>query len=388
MEKYDIIILGGGASGLMCAANIEEGKTVAIIEAGFSLGKKILVTGNGRCNLTNINMSSQYFNNDIDCYLEKFDEKDTIKYFNSIGLDTFIDEQGRVYPFTNYAKSVVDVLTKKILRNNNIKAITGVKVANVDIVDNKYILSDNNKKYMCDKLVVATGNIDNQFATTLGIKVGDKFPSLVALKTKESTKNLEGVRINNVKVSAVCNGKKMSQCGEVMFKDNGLSGIVIFNISTLFARNKSFNGEVIIDLLPNKTDKQAIEMIKARCKIFDKVVDMFDGLFVAPVREEIFKRCKLDEQIQTSKLSDSVISQISKVIHNLGFNVNGHYENFQVISGGIALNELTDNLECKKYNNLYFTGEAIDIDGECGGYNLQWAWTSGIIVGKSISISR
>ena len=153
----------------------------------------------------------------------------------------------------------------------------------------------------------------------------------------------------------------------------------------MFARNKTFKGNISIDLIPLKNEKQTEQMIKDRCNIFDRVSDIFDGLFVSPVREEIFKRCKIDEQLSSQKLSNDKIKLIANTIHNLTYNIVDHYDNFQVISGGIDLNELTDSLESKSYKNLYFVGESINVDGECGGYNLQWAWTSGAIVGKKLS---
>jgi len=385
MINYDVIIIGGGASGLMCASHIGANKTVAIIDAGFSLGKKLLVTGNGRCNLTNIKMDSTFFNTNIDKFLKEFNEKDTIKYFNSIGLDTVVDNEGRVYPFTNYARSVVDVLNKSILNKNNIRSFINEKVKNIELVDNNYIVYGTKLTLNCKQLVIAVGNVENEFLDSFNLKKIERFPSLVALKTDESTKNLDGVRVSNVKITARVNNHTSEEMGELLFKDKGLSGIAIFNISTLFARNKTYKGKVSIDLIPHKNQKQTEQMIKDRCNIFDRVSDIFDGLFVSPVREEIFKRCKIDEQLSSQKLSNDKIKLIANNIHNLTYNIVDHYDNFQVISGGIDLNELTDSLESKNYKNLYFVGESINVDGECGGYNLQWAWTSGAIVGKKLS---
>jgi len=385
MKKYDIVIIGGGASAMMCAAKLNTNKTVAILEAGYSLGKKILVTGNGRCNLTNMVVTADKYNCDISRFLQQHNQNDTLKYFNSIGLETIVDEQGRVYPFTNYARSVIDVLNKQILRKNTIDVFNSVKVETIRYIDNKYIIYDKNNQFESDMLIIATGNINNEFFNDINIKMIERSPSLVALKTLENTKNLEGIRVGNVKITAICGNKKMFQDGEVLFKDKGLSGIAIFNLSTLFARNKKYSGTISIDLLPDKSDKETCEVISNRCKIFDKVVDIFDGLFVPPVREEIFKRCKIDEQMISSKLTTKNISNISKIIHNLEFTICGHYDNNQVISGGVHLSELDDKLQSKKYKNLFVIGEAVNVDGECGGYNLQWAWTSGAIVSNELN---
>lgn len=386
MNQYDVIIIGGGAGGLMCALELGgSGKKVAILEAGYSLGKKILVTGNGRCNLTNKNIDSDYYNHILEGYFSQFNEKDTIKFFNSIGLETFADECGRVYPFTNTAKSVVDVIIKQLGKYKNIEVFTNCKIEKVQFIDNNYVVCDKLNKFVGKNLVIACGNVDNDFLQKLKIKLIERVPSLVALRTVENTKNLDGVRIANVKLTAICNDKKKVDKGEVLFKDGGISGIAVFNLSTLFSRNKSFNGIVIIDLLPNLNLDQTVEIIKSRCQNFVKVGDIFTGLFVDAIRSELFSRCKIDEKLKSNKLSDSAIKRLANEIHNLKFNINGHFDNNQVVSGGIDMNEVNNRLESNRYSGLYFVGEVLDVDGECGGYNLQWAWTSGAIVGKHLN---
>lgn len=385
MKKYDVIIVGGGAGGLMASLQFDKStKKVLLIDAGYSLGKKILVTGNGRCNLTNLNMSSKYFNCNIDKFLSKFNQEKTIKYFNSLGLETLADECGRVYPITNSAKSVVDVLTKKLETISNVEVINNLFVEDVKIVENGYIVSGKNSEFFTKNLIISNGNIDNNFLGKFCTKKIKRNPSLVALTTKESTTNLDGVRINNVSISAECGNIKKAEVGELLFKDKGLSGIAIFNLSTLFARQGKFNGKISINLLPNKTKNELVKMINDRCKIFENVVDIFTGLFVDKIREELFKRLKIDERIKSSKLTKLTIEKLADLIQNLSYEINGYYNNNQVISGGVSLDELTDGLESKTYKGLYFVGEVIDVDGECGGYNLQWAWTSGRIVGNAL----
>ena len=386
MKKYDIVIVGGGASGLMCAMQlVNSNKNVAILEAGYSIGKKILVTGNGKCNLTNKNMDSDYYNRSIEAYLQKFNSIDTIKFFNSIGLETYADESGRVYPFTNSAKSVVDIINKQLSRSKNVDILCNYFVKNIIKSDKGFVVGDDNSEIMCDNLVIACGNIDNRFLKDLKLKCIERTPSLVALKTIESTKNLEGVRINNVKLTANVNGVNKSDMGEVLFKDGGISGVVVFNISTLFAREKNFIGEVVIDLLPHLNKNQTMEVIKSRCEKFDLVGDIFTGLFIDAVKSEIFNRCKVDEKLKTSKLTQLSMEKIAGMVHNFKFTIKGYFDNNQVVSGGVDIDECDFDMESKKTKGLFVIGEACDVDGECGGYNLQWAWTSGAIVGKRLN---
>ena len=385
MKNYDVIIIGGGASGLMTALQFENSKKrVAIFEAGYTLGKKILVTGNGKCNLTNMNVNSSFYNTNIDTYLSKFSVKDTLKFFNEIGLETYADECGRVYPITNSAKSVLDVLTKRVYRLKNVDYMPNFRVDNVKQVGSGFAIYNNEEIYGARNLVICTGNIENPFIKELTNENYTLFPSLVALTTVENTKNLDGVKVSNVKITAECNGKKKSEMGELLFKDKGLSGIAIFNLSTLFARKNNFEGKVVVNLLPGKTPKQIAKIIKSRCAIYDNVIDIFTGMFVDTIREELFRRAKVNEQLKSSRLSKDKIELLSELIHGLVFNINGCYNNNQVMSGGVKLSNLNNTLEHKNIKGLYFTGEAIDVDGECGGYNLQWAWTSGAIVGRSL----
>ena len=385
MNKYDVIIIGGGASGLMASLQFaNSNKKVLMVDAGYSLGKKILVTGNGRCNLTNLNMSSKYFNCNIDKFLSKFNQEKTIKYFNSLGLETLADECGRVYPITNSAKSVVDVLTKKLETISNVEVINNLFIEDIKIAENGYVITGKNNEFFAKNLIISNGNIDNKFLDKIKVEKIEKTPSLVALTTKENTKNLDGVRVNNVEIIAECCGVLKREVGELLFKDKGLSGIAIFNVSTLFARSKKFMGKIYVNLLPNKEHNEVVKLINDRCKLFKNVVDIFTGLFVDKIREELFKRLKINEQIKSEKLTKTTIEKLANLIQNLDFEVNGYYSNNQVISGGIDITKLTDNLESKKHKGLYFAGETINVDGECGGYNLQWAWISGYIVGNAL----
>ena len=382
MKNYDVIIIGGGASGCMAALTAKN-NNIAIIDSGKSLAKKIMVTGNGRCNITNTNMESSYFNQNIDQYLQKFDEKQTLEFFESIGLETYSDSEGRVYPLSNSAKSVVDVIVSKL--NNKVESILEQKVIEIKKVDEGFFVTTDKDSYSCQKLVVAAGgNILINVANKWAIDPKPFIPSLTALKCSD-VKDLNGVRVSDVKVTVTNSlGESKSEEGEILFKDSGVSGIVVFNLSTMFARSGSYKGSVSVDLLPKLTIDELCKKLENRKSLNVRLTKFFVGMFVNSLANEIFRQSKIDTNIKSSKLTDEQILILAKTIKNLTYKVVGNYDNNQVYSGGVRLSSLDENLMCKQVPNLYFAGEICNVDGVCGGYNLQWAWTSGKIVGDDL----
>lgn len=390
MQKYNVIIVGGGASGVMTALTCgEKIKRVAIIDSGSFVGKKLLSTGNGRCNLTNLNMNSSFYNQNIDLFLKKFDEKATIKYFNSIGLVTKFDECGRVYPFSNVARSVVEVIENK-LNELEVSCLSGKKVINIEKTYDGFVVTteqeNKTEKFLAKKIVLATGGTPLfDIAKNLGLGVSTLSPSLVALKTKESTKQLSGVRVSDVRIFSKHDklplDSKKEEFGEILFKDNGLSGIAVLNLSTFFARNHSFSGKISIDFTPKIDEKELKNILLSRKNLKGNILIGFLNDVVA---REIFERLKLNFKVQNNLLTDKNICDIARLIKCLDLTVCEPYDNNQVYSGGVPLFELSENLESKTIPNLFVCGELCDVDGETGGYNLQWAWTSGHIVGENL----
>lgn len=382
MKNYNTIIIGCGASGVMCALS-SKCDQIAVIDACTKPAKKIMVTGNGRCNLTNINLNSSFYNQNIDKYLSKFSVNNTLKFFSDLGLEYYNDEEGRVYPISNSAKSVVDVLVNNL--ENKVDIFCEQKVIEINLKDDKFEILTDKESFSCKKLVIASGGntLINEIEK-LGIKTSKFIPSLVALKCNNVKKDLNGIKVSNVKVT-VSNGKETkSEKGEVLFKESGLSGIVIFNLSSLFARNKEFKGKIEIDLFPDLPVNKLVDKLKERKNLNVVMSKYFVGMFQNSLASEILNRAKINTNLISSKLNDTQIQELANIIKNLSFNVVDCYDNNQVYSGGVELTELGENLMSKNINNLYFCGEVCNVDGVCGGYNLQWAWTSGRIVGENI----
>ena len=383
MKYYNTIILGSGASGIMCALNIDKYK-VAMLEISSKPFKKILVTGNGRCNITNNKIYKFSYNQNLDVFFDKVDYKHTLTFFQELGLECYADTEGRYYPISNMAKSVQDVVLQKL--ENKVDIFTMQEIININKEEDEFIISTTNNFFKCKNLVVATGGASENLLDILNVKYKKFIPSLVALKC-DDVKGLSGIRLTNVKVSVNIGDISYSEIGEVLYKEGGLSGIVIFNVSALFARSGKFLGKIKIDLLPNMSFEQLKQKLIDRKKLNVRLDKIFVGMFANAIANEIFRQSKVNTNINSIDINENMINILTKTIKNLEYTVCGCFDNNQVYSGGVALKDLKNNLMYKYINNLYFIGEVCDVDGMCGGYNLQWAWTSGKIVGESICCS-
>ena len=379
-EVFDVIILGAGASGMMCASTIKR-KKVAVVDQAKNAAKKIMVTGNGRCNLGNNSISSKFYNRNIDSFLKQFSEIETAKFFSDLGLVTYVDDEGRIYPISNSAKSVMDILEYGARKAS---FFLGERIKNIKREGTSFVVNLETKIITSPKIVVATGGGSDEILKMLKVPYKEFVPSLVSLKSKQ-TRDLNGTRVSNVLVKATnAFGKTRSEKGEVLFRENGLSGIVIFNLSTLYARSGRFEGKVEIDLLPDLSEQTLKDILRKRKSLEARLDKFFVGMFANSVANEIFKQSKLNTNAPCATLKENEILILANTIKNLQFNVCGALDNNQVFSGGVPLEDLDENLMHKNLQGVYFVGEICDVDGVCGGYNLQWAWTSGHIVGEEI----
>ena len=289
MRSFDVCIIGGGASGSMAAILLaKKSFNVCVIDKFEKPAKKLLVTGNGRCNITNKNMNSSFYNQNIDRYLNVFNEKKAVEFFKSIGVDIYADAEDRCYPISNSAKTVQHCFINQFEK----LGITffGENIAcNVEQKDDCFLVITDKEKLQCKNVIFACGL--NDFALSIFKKYNIKYnkivPSLVALKTKQNTKKLDGIRVSNVEVIANFNGEKIIESGEVLFKEHGLSGIVIFNISSIFARNKCFEGKISINLLKNYTNLQISNFINEKLDIFKNVQSLLESMFTKELAKEI-----------------------------------------------------------------------------------------------------
>lgn len=397
-------IVGAGASGLMCAcfaSKKHKNKKIIVIEKADRVGKKILVSGNGRCNLTNLYAKTDNyhtsFESGVNFLLSKYSPDKIISYFESIGLVCKPDSDGRVYPLSRQSSAVLSVLRNE-LRRNNVEELVDTEVQKIVKAKGGYKLLCGDTTVYAEKVVIATGGknnyaqkvIGNPYAAaeSVGHNITKLSPSLCPVKVKSNViKSLKGIRAAAT-VSAIIGGKIIkSEAGEIQFTADALSGICVFNISRLV--NNVNNAVVRVKLLSDYSFNEINNMIISRVQLVntDNVQEIFTGLFHKNIGIALLKMCGIDTARSALSLSGKEIERLSAVIDAWDFDVipSDDFSNAQVTSGGIDGNEINENtLESKIAPNIYLCGEAIDVDGDCGGYNLQFAFSSGMCVGENI----
>ena len=401
--KTEIAVIGGGASGLMAAITAKKsGKEVVILERKDRILKKVLITGNGRCNITNVNADiSNYFGGNIfsvENILNKFTPQDTMDFFNGLGIVCNEENRGKVYPLSGQPSSVVDALRFEA-EKLGIKIETEFYVRKIEKDGFKFkIYSEDKKKIEAGRVILAAGGQSYpelgsngsgfELAKELGHSVTKLSPSIVQLKTeKNQVKGLQGIK-TDVAVTAYGDNKKIcTYDGELLFTDYGISGNVVFNISFVMPLYK--NVEFEIDFMEKFDYNELYEMLKERKKIMSHLTmeNYFNGMINKKLGQFLSKVSGIEKLSKPVKdLSDSDIRKLCTVLKKYRVKIleTTGFKNAQVTAGGVSLDEVnTETLESKIVKGLYFSGEVLDVYGECGGFNLQWAWASGHIAGEN-----
>ena len=401
--KTEIAVIGGGASGMMAAITARKsGKEVVILERKDRILKKVLITGNGRCNITNVNADiSNYFGKNISSVeniLNSFNPQDTMDFFNGLGIVCNEENRGKVYPLSGQASSVVDALRFEAERLG-IKIETEFYVRKIEKDGFKFkIYSEDRKKIEAGRVIIAAGGQSYpelgsngsgfELAKELGHSVTKLSPSIVQLKTeKYQVKGLQGIK-TDVAVTAYGDNKKIcTYDGELLFTDYGISGNVVFNISFVMPLYK--NVEFEIDFMEKFDYNELYEMLKERKKTMSHqtMENYFNGMINKKLGQFLSKMSGIEKLSKPVKdLNDSEIRKLCTVLKKYRIKIldTTGFKNAQVTAGGVSLNEVnTETLESRIVKGLYFSGEVLDIYGECGGFNLQWAWASGYIAGKN-----
>lgn len=414
MIHHDLIIVGGGASGLFAAINAKDlGLDVAIIESNDRVGKKILTTGNGRCNISNNTISFPFFNYHSENSgfftkaLSSLSVEDTKNIFLSLGLPIIELKNGKLYPKSLQASSVVDIL-RLALEDRSIPLYTECKVKSIH-KDKKFKLSTSNedkKLFTCNKLILACGGksavktgsdgTGYNLAKSLGHSIINTTPGIVQLKLNSPyLKSISGVKFDGFATLLVDDEPIRKEFGEILFTDYGISGPPILQLSghasKALLNNKKV--EILVDMMPEEDHKEIENFIECHFGLLSHrpVIDSLIGVVNKKLIPTILKASNITNlHMPCYELTWEDKKNLINVLKSWKFtcvDTNG-FNQAQVTIGGINTKEVnSDTLESKLVKNLYFSGEILDVDGDCGGFNLQWAWSSGYFVANNIAKS-
>ena len=396
-----VCVIGGGASGMAAALAAAEDPRVQVLllERQARLGRKLQATGNGRCNLTNIHaLEGGYHgsNAEFSRYaLERYTPEDTLRWFRGMGLFTVTEESGKVYPYSDQANSVVDVL-RFALEKPNIEVLTDFEVQKVRVEEKGFSVSDRERTITCDKLIIACGGLAGsklggtmsgyKLLGKLGHKATKLRPALVQLKTGwAGVCALKGVRAN-CHAEIFCDGKlHRESTGEIQFTEYGLSGPVIFEVSRDAC---AVPGQWVcrLDLLPDFSSEELKVELCRRAARNIPVSELLTGVIHNRLGRTLVKAAGVTASGSAGELSHAQLNDVCRTVKSFEVTLSEPMgmDSAQVTAGGVLTEQFDpETMESRLVPGLYACGEVLDIDGDCGGYNLQWAWSSGRLAGSS-----
>lgn len=401
----EIGIAGAGASGMMAAiAAVQSGAKVTILEKNNRVGKKLLATGNGKCNVSNLDFGmDKYYCRDkekLKRLFQCFSVEDTITFFEENGL-LLRSRDGYLYPYSEQASTVLDIF-RRMLTERKIETVTETEIreASYDKVTKKFTLKSGNRTFSFDRLILSCGGPAGlrkdegmggfDLVHSFGHRIWPVVPGLVQLRAKESfLKLMAGVRAKAEAVLLLDGKESGREQGEIQFTDYGISGIPVFQVSRMAAYGLKEGKEAVVSInfFPDYQEKEFEDMIANRYqRMRDTSLEEFLlGTCNKKINQAMIKRAGLSPSDKVEKLGLQRIIGLLKEYQGLNIRIDqvNSMENAQVCAGGVDLSEVDDSLQSLKCPGLYLTGELLDVDGKCGGYNLQWAWTSGYIAGRN-----
>ena len=397
-----VLVIGGGASGLTAALTASEDphSDVHLAERQARVARKLLATGNGRCNLTNRDMALSHYHGTAPQFclpaLEAFGVEQTLAWFRSMGLLTVTEPGGRVYPASDSANSVADVLRLTLAGRPNVTLHAGCEITEL----RRAACADDNAVKQAAFVPEADGkaalraaggklggtDLGYRLLTALGHSRTKLQPSLVQLRTEPTwVRSLKGVRCE-VRAVLKTDGGRTERAGELQFTDYGVSGPVIFELSRAAAQG----GLLLLDLLPNVPAGELTQLLQARQAALPQLAleDLLTGMLHNRLGRTVLRRCGLSLEAPCGSLPADRLPEICRTVKTFALPVLGPmgFDAAQVTAGGIRTDEFSaQTLESRLCPGLYAAGEVLDIDGDCGGYNLQWAWSSGRLAGQLLT---
>ena len=407
-KSKKIAVIGGGASGLVAGISAaRNGADVLILEQKEKVGKKILATGNGRCNFTNAYMTADCFRSEqkenISAVLERFGTRETLCFFEELGILPK-DRKGYYYPKSNQASAILDVLIME-LKRLNVEIVCNSRVT--EIVKNKqFKIVSSTGTYVADAVILSAGGkaaaslgsdgSGYSLAKVFGHTISPVVPALVQLHGNGTFfKQIAGVRAD-AKISLYVDNRLLGEdTGEIQFTDYGISGIPVFQISRFasLALYRKKMPKVSLDFFPEFTKEELKVFFENRIKQNGekKAGEFLVGLLNKKLMPILLRASGVRERTVISELEKERLERLIDKCKGFEIEIIGtnSFEQAQVCAGGVRLNEIDINtMESLYESNLYITGELLDADGICGGYNLQWAWATGYLAGENAARGR
>lgn len=393
-----VAIIGGGASGMAAALAAADNPDtqVILLERQARLGRKLLTTGNGRCNLSNIKALPGVYHGEnpafADAALQSFSPENTLAWFHGLGLHTVTECTGRVYPYSDQANSVVDVL-RFALEKPNIRVITGFEVTKVRKTETGFSVENGEDSFLCHRLIIACGGLAGTKlgGSMAGYKLLSKLghtctrlrPALVQLKTDwAGITALKGVRAN-CKAQILCDGELFDGSnGEIQFTEYGVSGPVIFEISRDVC-NKKGSWICRLDFLPHVEEADLFAELSAKTRTLP-VEELLTGILHNRLGRVLTRAAGIRNGV-VGDLQHWQLQRVCSLVKEFEIPLTEPMgmDCAQVTAGGVHTDDFDENtMESRIVPGLYACGEVLDVDGDCGGYNLQWAWSSGTVAGR------
>ena len=394
-------IIGAGASGMVAALAAAQNpdNQILLFERQARVGRKLQATGNGRCNLTNLNASADFYHGNNPEFAENalsyFSAEQTLKWFHGLGLYTVAEVSGRVYPYSDQANSVVDILRFALFRPN-ISLHTGVEVTKIKRSPDAFYIEDGKMSYSCDKVIIACGGLAGtklggsmagyKLLKSMGHKITKLRPTLVQVKSSwNGCVSLKGVRAN-CHASVYCGEKLHSQSiGELQFTEYGLSGPVIFEISRDVCYGPG-DWHCRLDFVPVMEEEELYNALAARKERELPVEELLTGILHNRLGRVLTATAGIRGQRTIDTLTEEELYAVCAAVKGLDVVLTETMgmDCAQVTAGGAVTDEFDPKtMESLLVPGLYACGEVLDIDGDCGGYNLQWAWSSGMLAGRN-----
>ncbi len=396
-----LIIVGGGASGLVAAIaaarTARKDTDVLLLEGGAKPGRKILSTGNGHCNMTNEKALPMAYYSDntvvLDDLMARFSYRDVLDFFNELGIPS-VSRDGYYYPKNREASSIRDALVSEVERLG-VRVFNNTKIVKAEKNRDCFVLTaEDGHEYRGDRVILACGGMaypksgsdgsGYNLAMDLGHNIIQPLPGLVALTAEENwVKNFAGVRLDGTVTLQVDGIRRRSQQGEIQLTDYGISGIPVFQLSgdAVDALSQNKKTAILLNFWDNKTETDILFALKMRCKARPdwETGELLRGIVPNKCIATLLNLSKIELHVPCKTISVSSLTKLAKNLSQLTFTINGakDFESAQITRGGVSLEDVDRNLQSKLTPGLYFAGEILNVDGPCGGYNLQWAWTSG-----------